>query len=66
MCFSTIASDQDIADRVGGVQVGEILIFTNELTRAERLRVNARLLGKWAKKGVATESDVGQVFLQSA
>ncbi len=65
MCFSTIASDLDIAERVGGVRVGEILIFTNELTRAERLRVNFLLLGKWAKKGVVTGSDVGQVFLQS-
>ena len=65
MCFSTIASDLDIAERVGGVQVGEILIFTNELTRAERLRVNDHLLGKWAEKGVVTGSDVGQVFLQS-
>ena len=32
---------------IGGIQIGELLIYTNALTSAERREVNAYLLAKW-------------------
>ena len=63
MVFSRIASDQDYVGRVGGLLVGEILIYTNELTNAERIRINSYLYGKW-KTGDAIDVDAGQMFVQ--
>ena len=66
MVFSTIASDEYFANRTGGMLIGEILIFTNELTRAERVRVNAYLCNKWRKSALEDELDLGQVVVESA
>ena len=65
MVFSRIASDQDIVGRVGGLMVGEILLYTNALSNAERIRINSYLYGKW-KTGNAIDVDAGQVFMQGA
>lgn len=66
MVFSTIASDGYYSEQTGGMLVGEILLFTNELTRAERVRVNAYLHGKWSKRAPAREADFGQVVVKKA
>ena len=63
MVFSRIASDQDIVGRVGGLMVGEILLYTNALSNAERIKINSYLYGKW-KTGNAIDVDAGQVFMQ--
>ena len=52
---------EGIAYRVGGFRLGEVLLFTNELTRAERSLVNRYLLKKW--KGYGTGDDFGTVLL---
>lgn len=65
MVLSRVASDQDYVGRVGGVMVGEILIYTNELTNAERVRINSYLYGKW-KTGDGIDVDAGQLFAQGA
>jgi hypothetical protein len=40
-------SDRLSSLRTGGFRIGELLIFTNNLTRAERTRINRYLMRKW-------------------
>ena len=42
-----LGSDRGFHYRAGGVRVGEILLFTNVLTRAQRVAVNRYLDAKW-------------------
>ena len=64
MVFSTIASEQEYSDRTGGMMIGEIILYTNELTRVERMRVHQYLCDKWLRKAYSADVDAGQVFLQ--
>lgn len=74
LVLSAIASDQDrpfagtLPDaaqaRIGGMLVGEILLFTNELTRAQRNRVNAYLVDKWQGPSGEVWADVGLLDIQ--
>lgn len=48
----------------GGFRMGEMLIFTNELTRAERVRINAYLNAKWRTGEIVR--DAGVVFAANA
>ena len=49
----TIGVDQRKSERCGGMLFGEILVFTNELSRADRLRLNGYLRRKWVIGGMA-------------
>ena len=64
MVFSTIASEQEYSERTGGMMIGEIILYTNELTRVERMRVHQYLCDKWLRKDYSADVDAGQVFLQ--
>ena len=64
MVFSTIASEQEYSERTGGMMIGEIILYTNELTRVERMRVHQYLCDKWLRKDCSADVDAGQVFLQ--
>ena len=48
-------NDRNIANRVGGDYLYEAVVFTNQLTEAERLRVESYLLDTWSlRKGKAS------------
>lgn len=47
----TIGVDQRYSARCGGMLFGEILVFTNELSRVDRLRINDYLRRKWVIGG---------------
>ena len=54
------------ADRFGGIQIAEILLYTNALTSAERRQNNAALLGKWRPAAEAQAWDYGELRFLSA
>ena len=54
------------ADRFGGIQIAEILLYTNALTSAERRQNNAALLGKWRPAAEAQGWDYGELRFLSA
>ena len=55
-----LGSDRLMPTRTGGWRVGEILMYTNVLTRAERDRVNRYLVKKWLG---SDDCDVGAVMV---
>lgn len=64
VALSLIASDQAYAVRTGGMLIGEILVYTNGLTQAERLRIADYLNRKWRTGETAVQSaDAGAVLL---
>lgn len=65
VAVNTLCSDLKISERTGGMQVGEVLIFTNVLPRAERTLVNAYLHDKWIAKGAAS-ADANEVVLKAS
>ncbi len=58
--LSTLATDRFYADRSGGWRLGEVVIYTNVLTTAERYAVHQHLRRKWQGGDAA---DVGAVVL---
>lgn len=63
----TIGVDQNFAARCGGMMFGEILIFTNELSRTDRLRVNNYLRRKWVLGGLDQQDvDLGSIMVRNA
>ena len=46
-CVSAIGAERLYSSGTGGFRLGEMLLFTNVLTRAERMRINAYLNAKW-------------------
>ncbi len=46
---NTLAQDRNI--RFGGCRIAEVVIYTNELTSAERLQVHKYLCDKWQRHG---------------
>ena len=55
-----LGSDRLGAAKTGGWRIGEILIYTNVLTRAERARVNRYLVKKWLG---SDDCDAGAVMV---
>ncbi len=51
---------------LGGLEIGELIAYTNELTLAERRQVNAYLVGKWRTGCARTDWDAGLVSLPTA
>ena len=67
LTVTSIASDQDKSARAGGLVFGELLVFTNALTGADRLRVNDYLMKKWLKGDLGVRSaDAGAVVLKGS
>lgn len=60
---SVIASDRRSKDCTGGIRLGEILVYTNTLTHAERLAVHRYLQHKWTKRTEPEDLDAGSVTL---
>lgn len=58
-----IASDRRRKDGTGGIRLGEILVYTNTLTHAERLAVHRYLQHKWTKRIEPEDLDAGSVTL---
>ena len=61
---SWLGSRQLYASTTGGSRMGEILLFTNDLTRAERLMVCRYLDAKW-RTGDTSESDLTALHVSS-
>ena len=59
--LQSLGTDRYYAARSGGTRIGEALFFTNELTRAQRLKLNVYLYNKWVVDG-AGECDVGNLL----
>ena len=57
-----LATDRLYPNAVGGWRVGEILMYTNVLTRAQRNQVNRYLMKKWMGQD---DCDAGAVVLSS-
>ncbi len=57
-----LGSERYFSARTGGCRIGEVLIFTEKLTEAERAQVNEYLMAKWFKGYVPC--DVGAVTLK--
>ncbi len=58
-----LATDRLYPNKVGGWRVGEILLYTNALTRAERHQVVRYLMRKWMG---ADDADVGRLVVATA
>lgn len=50
----------------GGLQIAEILMYTNALSAAERRQTNAYLKRKWLPKTEAADWDLGRIALNDA
>jgi hypothetical protein len=59
--LNLLGSERYYSGRTGGCRIGEVLIFTQQLTAAERAQVNDYLMKKWFKGYVSC--DVGAVTL---
>ena len=55
--IALLGSDRYYASRSGGSRLGEVLIFTNELTRAQRVRVAQYLTRKWVTGAAALDAN---------
>ena len=60
IAFSTLGTDREYAASTGGILIGEVILFDQPLTRAERVAVNRYLLGKW-RSGAAYDRAFGSV-----
>ena len=56
--IGTMFSDREIKKRYGGDYVGEVVLFTNQLTEVERLNVSEYLLRKWVGEPTAPHVNV--------
>lgn len=59
--LDTLATDRGLTGRLGGMAIGEVLIFDEPLTRTERTRINRYLNSKW-RTGAADETAFGPVL----
>ena len=63
---SALATDRMYEGRVGGCRIGEVVLYTNSLTHAERLKVSNYLMRKWKNdNGVLENVDADIVTLAS-
>ena len=56
--IGTFFKDRDLSDRTGGGALGEVVVFTNRLSSAERMKVEEYLMQKWIGKGGSASYDV--------
>ena len=54
--MDSIATHQGSVGNSGGMRIGELLLFTNKLTRAERLAVHNYLNAKWRLGGKGSDA----------
>lgn len=64
--FDLFGSDRYLKTSSGGFRLGEALVFTNHLDRADRLRISRHLVNKWQGGSVDPLDDVGSVRLVKA
>ena len=57
-----IGADRSYPSRSGGSRLGEVLVFTNSLTRAERVRIAQYLVRKWVT-GEKSATDANAVIV---
>lgn len=57
-----IGADRYYPSRSGGSRIGEVLVFTNSLTRAERVRIAQYLVRKWVT-GEKSATDANAVIV---
>ncbi len=60
--IGTIGADRTYTSRSCGSRLGEVLVFTNALTRAERVRIAQHLVRKWMT-GASAAADADAVVL---
>lgn len=60
--LNLLGSERNIIDRMGGCRIGEVLVFTERLTDAERAQVNEYLMAKWFKTYVPC--DLGSAMMK--
>ena len=58
--FNLLGSDRYYMSRSGGSRMGELIVFTNELSRAERAQINRHLVAKWI---TGTDYDAKAAFV---
>ena len=66
--LNLLACDRLSSERVGGMQVGEVLLFAEKLTEAERVALTRHLRRKWSDYAPAdggAEVDAGAVMMAS-
>ena len=56
--IGTFFKDRNLSDRTGGGALGEVVVFTNRLSSAERMKVEEYLMQKWIGKGGSASYDV--------
>ena len=64
--FDLLGSDRYLRTSSGGFRLGELLVFTNHLSRADRLRVSRHLVNKWKGNDADPRADVGFVRMEKA
>ena len=62
---ASLANDRMYNERVGGIRIGEILIFTNTLTHVQRLAVHRYLQRKWTLRDALEDQDAGAATFAS-
>lgn len=62
ICLDVLGSERLYKARTGGCRIGEVIIFQEKLTEAERAQVNDYLMRKWFKD--YEPCDVGAVVLK--
>ena len=60
-----LGSDRHYVSRSGGSRLGEVLLFTNQLTRAQRVRISRYLTRRWVT-GEAEELDADAVIMKTS
>ena len=64
--FDMFGSDRYLRTSSGGFRLGEAIVFTNHLERADRLRVSRYLVNKWKGTSVDPLDDVGSIRIVKA
>ena len=65
LAFVILGSDRYLRAHTGGGRIGEIIVFTNALTRLERARVNRYLLRKWRPNDASLGVDLGTLIARA-
>lgn len=63
VAVGAMACDRVYMDRTGGSRLGEMILYTNVLTHAQRVQISNYLLRKWKK---AEAADVGAAMVVSS
>lgn len=60
---SYLATDRLKSTEIGGVRIGEVILFTRSLTRQERAAITRRLQAKWTGAAAVANCDLGALKL---